>query len=93
MEIVEGEGKSKWQCLDRRNTITIFDLIRPNYRAVRQGFSKILGQLMVKYLPTCIKDTLKRTYEEHIKRCLCDTFVFLFSSDFLHKSICCCYSF
>ena len=38
--------------------------IQPNYHTVRLGFSKMLGKLVVKYVPTY---TLKKAYEGLIK--------------------------
>ena len=34
--------------------------IQPNYRTVRLGFSEMLGKLVVKYIPTYTKGTLKK---------------------------------
>ena len=40
-------------------------LIQPNYRIVRIGFSKMLGKLVVKYVPTYTKGTLlKKTAKD-----------------------------
>ena len=42
--------------------------IQPNYRTVRIGFSKMLGKLVVKYVPTYTKGTLlKKTAKRLIK--------------------------
>ena len=62
--------------------------IRPNYRTMHLGLSKLLGKLVVKYVTTYTKGTLKNDQEKlnlmmHI----------WFFSDFLYKSICCGYSF
>ena len=72
--------------------------IRPNYHTVHLGFSKILGKLAVKYVPTCTytKGTLKKKIsKELIKRCLCDVFALFtfFFLIFFIKRVCCGYSF
>ena len=42
--------------------------IQPNYRTVRIGFSKMLGKLVVKYVPTYTKGTLlKKTAKRLIR--------------------------
>ena len=69
--------------------------IRPNYRTVRLGISKLLGQLICGkifiYLPWIhYKKDQKRMYLMMIMRVF---FVFIFFSDFLYKGICCGYSF
>ena len=64
-------------------------LIPPNYRTVRLSFSKILGKLVVKYVPTYNKSTLKKSAKDLSN----DAYAMFFFSDFLHKSIFCGYSF
>ena len=68
--------------------------ILPNYRSVHLGFSKLLGKLVVKYLSTYTKGTLKkdqwRTYLMMLLQYFCVAFFF---PDFLHKSLCCGYPF
>ena len=65
--------------------------IQPNYHTMCLGFSKMLGKLVVKYMPTYTKGTLKkkkkilqRIYQMMLMLC----FVWFFFSDFLYKSIC-----
>ena len=58
--------------------------IRPNYRTVCLGFSKLLG----KYVSTYTKGTLKKD-----QRKICLMILMQFFSDFLYKSVCCGYSF
>ena len=63
--------------------------IRPNYRTVRLGFSKLLGTLIFGKICICLlrihyKKDQKNTYLMMIMR---------FFSDFLYKGICCGYSF
>ena len=59
--------------------------IQSNYRTVRIGFSKMLGKLVVKYVPTYIKGTLKKklqkTYQIMLMRCFC-----MFFFNFLYKA-------
>ena len=55
--------------------------IQPNYRTVRIGFSKMLGKLVVKYVPTYTKGTLLkqlRTHQIMLMRCFCRVFFFFF---------------
>ena len=57
--------------------------IRPNYRTMRLGFSKLLGKLVVKYVPTYTKGTLKkkdqrRTYQMNDAYAIFKRFFFLF---------------
>ena len=67
--------------------------IQPNFHTVCLGFSKILGKLVVKYVPTYTKGTLKKkmlkTHQIMLMRCLL-VFLFFFS-DFLYKSTRCGY--
>ena len=63
--------------------------IRPNYRTVRSGFSKLLrtlicGKICIYLLRIHYKKDQKRTYL---------MMTMPFSSDFLYKGICCGYSF
>ena len=69
--------------------------IWPNYRTMGLGFSKLLGKLMVKYVSTYTKGTLKKLSAKDLSNdaygmFLCCCFFF---SDCLFKSICCGYSF
>ena len=50
--------------------------IQPNYRTVRLGFSKMLGKLVVKQVPTYTKGTRKRTYQIMLMRCFLYVFFF-----------------
>ena len=64
--------------------------IRPNYRIVRLGFSKLLGTLIcgkmcIYLLRIHYKKDQKKTYLIMIMR--------FFFSDFLYKDICCGYAF
>ena len=60
--------------------------IRPNYRILRFGFSKLLGKFVVKYVSTFTEVTLKkdqrRTYLMKLMRrfcvCVCVCFVIFF---------------
>ena len=62
---------------------------------MRLGFSKLLGKLVVKYVPTYTKGIKKKKDQRRTSNdayvmffCVC-----FFSSDFLYKSICFWYSF
>ena len=63
--------------------------IRPNYRTVRSGFSKLLGTLSCDKI--CIY--LLRIHYKKIRKGLTWWWLCDFFSDFLFKSICCGYSF
>ena len=53
--------------------------IQPNYRTVRIGFSKMLGKLVVKYVPTYTKGTLlKKNCEKTYQIMLMRFFFFFF---------------
>ena len=71
--------------------------IPSNYRTVRLSISKILGKLVVKYVPTYNKSTLKKSAKDLSNDAYAMFFFFffffVFVSDFLHKSIFCGYSF
>ena len=70
--------------------------IQPNYHTVCLGFSKMLGKLVVKYVPTYTKGTLKKIAKDLSNNAyvmFCMFFCLFFFSDFLNKSICCGYSF
>ena len=41
-------------------TFALYYHIQPNYRTMRSGFSKLLGKLVVKYVSTYTKGTLKK---------------------------------
>ena len=62
--------------------------IRPNYRTVRLGFSKLLENTCGK-ICICL---LKGTHKKRSAKNLLDD-VYAIFSDFLYKSICCGYSF
>ena len=77
--------------------------IRPNYRTVRLGFSKILGKLAKYILRIHLKLISKGLSNDALKAillcffCFFFFFVFFFCcfffSDFLYKSMCCGYTF
>ena len=56
--------------------------IRPNYRTVYLGFSKLQEKLMVKYISTYTKGILKkdqeRSYLMMLVRCLCGVYLIFF---------------
>ena len=62
--------------------------IRPNYRTVRLGFSKLQGTLICGKI--CIY-LLRIHYKKDQKKDLFDDYVIV--SDFLYKAICCGHSF
>ena len=65
--------------------------IRPNYRTVRLGFSKLLGKLL-KYVSTYTNTHTKGTLKKDQRKTL-SNYTYAIFSDFLYKSICCGYSF
>ena len=86
------------------SVVMIKHYIPHNYRTVHLSFSKVLGKLVVKYVPTYTKGALKKKKKKKKKRSVkdlhvsCDVFVlFFFCVCFFlilfYKSICCGYSF
>ena len=69
--------------------------IRPNYRNVRLGFSNILGKLVVKYVPTYTKGTLKkkRSAKDSSNNAYAMFLSFFCFLLFLYENVCCWYSF
>ena len=57
------------------------------------GFTKLLGNLAVKYVSTYTKDTLEKRSAKDLSDDAYAMFLCVFFSDFLFKSICCGYSF
>ena len=57
--------------------------IQPNYRTVRIGFSKMLGKLVVKYVPTYTKGTL---LIKKLRKDLSNNAYAIFFFNFLYKA-------
>ena len=62
--------------------------IRPNYHSLHLGFSKLLGKLVVKYVSTYTKGTLKKKKKKRDQKKICLMMLMRFFSYFLYKSIC-----
>ena len=78
------------------HSLSLYYRIRPNYRTVRLGFSKLLGKLVIKYVASYTKGTLKSYQRFILSRAYLVMLMWLFLCFFsycLHKSICCRYSF
>ena len=56
--------------------------IRPNYRTVRLSFSKLFGKLVVKYVSTYAKGTLKKRSAKDLSNGAYEMFVCVSFSDF-----------
>ena len=66
--------------------------IRPNYRTMCLDFSKLLGKLVVKYVSTYTKGTIKQRSAQDLPNDAYVIFLCFSFSDFLYKSIFCGYS-
>ena len=77
----------EWACF--RDALSFAYRIRPNYRTVRLGFSKLLGTLICGKI--CIY-LLRIHYKKDQKKDLFDD-DYVIVSDFLYKGICCGRSF
>ena len=65
--------------------IVLIYRIRPNYHTVRLGFSKLLQKLVIKYVSTYTKGTLKSQRKTYLMMPM-----WFFFSDFLYKRIIYC---
>ena len=59
--------------------------IQPNYRTVRIGFSKMLGKLVVKYVPTYTKGTLLKKLRKDLSNNAYAMFLYVFFVVFFIK--------